>query len=407
MAALTSTGSDGTRRVFLHIGSPKSGTTFLQQVLRNNAETLAEAGVLLPTGGHPQQYQAVWDLRGIPQDPGDPTPSREGAWDRLAAEVHASDRPVTIISEESLASLPPERIDRAVASLAPLELHVVYTIRGLAGLLPSAWQEYVKHRSPKRYRAWLEDVIDGGPGVGAGRWFWSVHDAVAVLERWSRDIPAERVHVITVPPPGSPRDLLWRRFAGVTGIDPDLADLSEAFGNESMGMAETELVRRLNVALGDELPKWHFGQVVKGVLAHEVLSRRQGKRRFSVPAPRRAWVRNRQQELVDGLRAAGYPVVGDLDDLLREPTWHAPTPPDDREVLEAATDGLIGLVHEIVRLREENAELHGRIAELQRRPLHKTVVHRVSERNAMVMRMRVAYWHTVERIRRSETAEER
>jgi len=37
-------------RVFLHVGAPKSGTTFLQTVMWENREGLAERGVLIPGG---------------------------------------------------------------------------------------------------------------------------------------------------------------------------------------------------------------------------------------------------------------------------------------------------------------------------------------------------------------------
>ena len=37
-------------RVFLHIGEPKTGTTFLQQVMWSNRAELAAQGVVLP--GH-------------------------------------------------------------------------------------------------------------------------------------------------------------------------------------------------------------------------------------------------------------------------------------------------------------------------------------------------------------------
>ncbi len=44
-----------TRRIVLHIGSPKCGSTFLQQVLLNNRAALAAAGVVYPHAGsgHP------------------------------------------------------------------------------------------------------------------------------------------------------------------------------------------------------------------------------------------------------------------------------------------------------------------------------------------------------------------
>ncbi len=53
------------RRVFVHIGEPKTGTTFLQQVMWRNRAELAAQGVVLP-GHHPQDhFRASQDLRGI------------------------------------------------------------------------------------------------------------------------------------------------------------------------------------------------------------------------------------------------------------------------------------------------------------------------------------------------------
>jgi hypothetical protein len=67
--------------VYLHVGEPKSGTTFLQQVMWGNRAVLAGQGVLLP-GAHAQDhFRATQDLRGVPQAPEDPAGSYEGEWD--------------------------------------------------------------------------------------------------------------------------------------------------------------------------------------------------------------------------------------------------------------------------------------------------------------------------------------
>ena len=59
-------------KVFLHIGEPKTGTTFIQQVMWSNRAELAAEGVVLP-GHHPQDhYRASQDLRGIQKLPSDP-----------------------------------------------------------------------------------------------------------------------------------------------------------------------------------------------------------------------------------------------------------------------------------------------------------------------------------------------
>ena len=53
------------RRVFLHIGLHKTGTTYLQGVLRANRRRLAELGVFYPGGkGQPTHTFAVYDLFG-------------------------------------------------------------------------------------------------------------------------------------------------------------------------------------------------------------------------------------------------------------------------------------------------------------------------------------------------------
>ena len=68
-------------KVFLHIGEPKTGTTFIQQVMWGSRAELAAQGVVLP-GHHPQDhFRASQDLRGIQKLPSDPAGSWAGEWD--------------------------------------------------------------------------------------------------------------------------------------------------------------------------------------------------------------------------------------------------------------------------------------------------------------------------------------
>ena len=46
------------RRVFLHIGTPKSGTTYLQSLWWQHRDALAERGLLLPGGSADEQFRA-------------------------------------------------------------------------------------------------------------------------------------------------------------------------------------------------------------------------------------------------------------------------------------------------------------------------------------------------------------
>jgi hypothetical protein len=62
-------------RLYLHIGEPKTGTTFLQDALWGNRARLAAQGLLLPGYSDRDHSRASRDLRETPRpacDPADP-----------------------------------------------------------------------------------------------------------------------------------------------------------------------------------------------------------------------------------------------------------------------------------------------------------------------------------------------
>src|SRR5450755_148680 len=335
-------------QVFLHIGEPKTGTTFLQQVLWRNRSELAARGVVLP-GHHPQDhYRASQDLRDIPKLADDPAAAWTGEWEILARQAQQAPR-VAVISHELFSAADAEQADRAVRSLLPAEVHVVVTVRDIATLLPAEWQETVKHRNARGWEDWLEDVIDR-ESVDPDRrqfWFWRVHDTLAILDIWSHLLPPERIHVIVTPPRGSANDLLWQRFAALVGIDPDSVDLSRARPNSSLGLAEIEFLRQLNQALPDEVPDWFYMWNVKETLAHRALAARPRGERLVLPAGREAWARAAADSLAVGLSDSKYDVIGDLGDLVPRPVTEPPASPADQPaaaVLGAAVDAAAALV---------------------------------------------------------------
>ena len=53
-----------TKKVFFHVGAPKTGTTYLQQVLFQNREALARDGVLYPYEFFDESFRSMQDFRG-------------------------------------------------------------------------------------------------------------------------------------------------------------------------------------------------------------------------------------------------------------------------------------------------------------------------------------------------------
>ena len=369
------------RRAYLHVGAPKTGTTYLQGVLWRNRRVLQQAGAHVLGRGRGDHYQAGKDLMDMPFDPADPGVDWTGAWDILAAAAAASPAEVVLISDEHLASLSPDQVRRAAAGLAPREVHVVYATRNLKGLMPSEWQEYVKHGSTLDFDTWSNKILTTSRR-GPGRWFWSVHDPVDVIRRWSTAVPAANIHVITMPPPSAGPNELWHRFAGVVGIDPQLATDFDVAGNTSLGLAEAEVLRRVNLALPEDFPRWYRTGLTRDVLAAKVLGARPSSDRPQLSEALDQALVKRAERSIKGLKASGCDVVGDLADLRVVPDAGPPTAaPSTQVLLDTSVDAIAGLLVHMAWMRDERRRSESRL----RQAMHKAPMMRR-------IRGRVASW---------------
>ena len=73
------------RKVLLHVGTPKTGTSYFQDVLFRNREVLAAAGIAYPASRHDSHFLAALDLMQLPW--GGLQSDAIGAWDDLARQV--------------------------------------------------------------------------------------------------------------------------------------------------------------------------------------------------------------------------------------------------------------------------------------------------------------------------------
>ena len=325
--------------IYLHIGEPKTGTTFLQQAMWSNCARLASQGVALPGYSHRDHSRASRDLREARRPADDPADSWTGEWEVLTRQALRAGG-AAVISDEVLAACNPPQADRAIRSLLPADVQVVLTVRDIASLLPAEWQETVKCRGTIPWEGWLAGVIGSASAADRRRrsWFWAVHDTLAILQMWSRHIPPDHVHVITVPREG-PTDALWARFASVLGIDPGSIDVPSTRVNCSLGLAEAEFLRRMNEALPDGMPEWFYTRNIKRILAQNALSARSPQSRLALPPAEQAWAAEQSEILVSALRDSKYHIVGDLRDLLSPPASGrnaAPACPPADQLLDAA-----------------------------------------------------------------------
>jgi hypothetical protein len=146
------------------------------------------------------------------------------------------------------------------------------------------------------------------------------------------------VHLVTVPPRGADSGLLWRRFAQVLGVDPDRYPAVESGANTSLGVAETEVVRRLNEQLQDA-PWPFYAHHVKNGISQGILAGRPGATRLVLPESVLPLVERRTKQIIESVSGRGYDVVGSLDDLLppQDGSGVGEMPePDPRQLAEAS-----------------------------------------------------------------------
>ncbi|HET6877166.1 MAG TPA: hypothetical protein VFH38_06525 [Jatrophihabitans sp.] len=353
----------GTPTVFIHIGAPKTGTTFLQNVFWHNKQALKKDGVLVPGRGRRGHVAETFDLRNMGFR-GHRLEGAKGAWDRMVAQVRDWDGRV-IIDQELLSGATEEQVDRALSSLSFADVHIVYTARDMARQLPAAWQEWIKNQESTTYTDFLAGVRDpeaGEPRVG--KQFWRLYDSPGILARWARNVDPAHVHVITVPPPGADRDILWHRFAGLVGIDPQRYQTEFDSANASLAAPEATVLRLLNQEIGgDQFPWPTYDRFIKHGVA-PALGRRKGEK-IDLPQDVHDWAVNWSRELAKYVESAGFDVIGDTDELV--PTARPSGVNPDHAPLEDQLAAAIAGMAVVVNLQTMGAsEAHQQLHDAQR-----------------------------------------
>lgn len=334
-----------TRRVFWHIGLPKTGTSYLQAIVWPHRAALREAGLLVPGR---ERRDHLWASLVVREDPhvARRNPRAPQSWDVVRREVAAWPGDA-LLSHEFFCSASAEQARAGVEALERdgAEVHVVVTAREPLGLFTSSWQEHLKNKGTTRIGDYGARVSPDPTVV----WNWRALDLGLVLERWAPAVgdPA-RVHVITPPGRDRPRSELWERFCSVLGVDPGVAS-AEGFPNASMGVVEAETLRRVNERLDGFDRAFDRGVWIRSFLADERLVPRGGEPYW--PGPDQVEdCRRRGEEAVAAVREAGYDVVGDLETLrvpASLPERRHPDSVTDAEVAGCAVDLVADLLGEV------------------------------------------------------------
>jgi hypothetical protein len=301
--------------VLLHVGMFKTGTTAIQGALFRARPQLAEHGVL-HAGETRNPMQAVLAFRGQ-RMMGKPPPRME-RWDSLVAEVAAAADQRVVVSSEFLGTSGVATARRAVDALGGPRVHVVVTLRPLAKMMPSQWQQYVRGRATtSTYEDWLDGVLRKPPAKRPTPSFWDRNQHDVLIERWASIVGPENVTVIVLDE--ADRTFLLRTFEELLGLPTGLLVSERDTENRSLTLAETELVRQINAEFkrrgwSDEL---YRRMVLKGISFQMQTNRTPHVDEPRITTPQ--WALDRVAEIgaaaAEKISTLGVRIVGDISKL--------------------------------------------------------------------------------------------
>jgi hypothetical protein len=326
------------RPLYLHVGSGKTGTSALQLALWSSTDALTAAGIATPLVGRGPHVREILHPLGWVPGSGFTGEIDRRSLGRLGARLRRATGVRVVLSNEDLAEAGPSPIAALIetAQAADLDVQVLVTARDWAQQLPSEWQQFLKDRLMMDYETFLARARDRDGPVGER--FWRRQDVLGICERWGASLEPKRVHVIVVPPSSIDRGAIFQLFGDVVGFDPSLLTRSARDFNASFGYREAEVLRRLNVALGDRLPDFvhEYLPAIRNVLIRRVLPRG-ASARIPLPPHHVQWVRRTSEERVAALVDRGYHIHGDPKLLVPAPGVGRPVPDlDATEIADVA-----------------------------------------------------------------------
>jgi hypothetical protein len=335
---------DGGR--LIHIGFPKTGTTFLQGALSRARPQLRELGVVYPGKDRYHKSAGVFISEAVPRR-GD-APVSEADWTRLVKQTHAAGDRRVVISSEWLSETPTDAVRRVVKELGDDRVHVVATLRPIVKIMPSAWQQYLQNGARLQYERWLRGMLLRPPYNRPTPSFWKRQRHDVILARWAEIAGPENVTAIVVD--SRDHSMLLRQFESLLALPegvliPEPPDRD----NRSLTWPEAEMLRLVNNTSRDlEWPDSLYRSTVRqGVLRRLAELRPELDSMPKLELPN--WAADRAAEIgaefVQNIGGLGIRIVGDLESLAQQPTYApADSPPPAMVPASIAAEAIIAAI---------------------------------------------------------------
>lgn len=248
------------KRLILHIGMHKTGTSSVQRFFSRNRMMLRRMGVCYPPSIGPDgraqpKHNAIFAAISHEADFGAPHPSLGPAHrviDRTADAIDAAPGQIGVISAEGLSGERPV-FAKAMAPLAErFDLHIAIFLRRQDHWVESFYKQMVLNRDVRESRPFHSFVA-----AETTQAHMQYHQ---IINWWDQAIRPDRVHIFAAQPGGPQRPLI--RLFHLAGIGHRFRWLpfANVHENPSPGIAAVEVVRHCN-ELGLDAPRHAAEQI--------------------------------------------------------------------------------------------------------------------------------------------------
>ncbi|MEN9693570.1 MAG: hypothetical protein RLZZ330_1214 [Actinomycetota bacterium] len=243
------------KRLVIHAGFLKTGTTALQASMNIKQKALLEQGVFYPKVVDPRiaveadHHFAALALIGKPEGWRSEESENDfepiSTWENLCKQLNSYSG-TSIFSSEMLCELEVSQIQKIKNETKALEKDVIFTIRPLVKILPSAYQQKIKFGQIKvSYEKWLEQVFAPDRDNNAAKQFWLRHDYPAVLQRWIDVFTNEHVGLVVADE--NNREFLFDTFSSLLKLKPGtLKQVKNVGTNRSLTIDEGTLLMEVS-----------------------------------------------------------------------------------------------------------------------------------------------------------------
>ena len=313
------------KKLIIHPGFHKTGTTALQQALSEVRDELLESKFFYPHiagNAHHRAARSViektwgWKNRG-----GKSADSIE--WKKLEKKISSS-KDTAIISSEFFSEADLIQLADMAKRLSGFDVQVIFTWRPLPFMLASSYQQYLKYGLKKSYSEWLESIFDLPGEAKFTPSFWKRNLHGDVVAGWAETFGTEKVSLIAVNE--SNPTYLYETFADLAGIPKGiLKEPAHIQMNRSLTFTEASLLLEINRTYPKDLD-WDSYEIFirKGNIKALTRSDKHDERDEKILTPE--WAIAKAVELnsrnVAQIKSLGIKVVGDLDrnDFSKIPT---------------------------------------------------------------------------------------